>query len=471
VTGNKVEEGRLVISGGGASLSGGRLILSNSIYNNLASDGGAVQFTNAGTISGAGYIGDGFLRLFNTALGVVDADDSNGLSIFGDATAVSDGSESSNYNTGAVETTGTGGLTIHGVFDNAGVLSANGVGALTLDGALVTGGGIVQTVGGGSIILENNAAIANQTELLISAGGALTTTAGDTADAAETSVFNHGMIGVAGDSVLIVSGSWRNSADIELTGGAGAASVLDIRAGGDWQLLGDGTVALNGFGDRIVSGGADTTLDNHGNTIGGFGQLGDFRMTIDNDANGVIEATVGTLTIKAAGSLHNAGSMIATSTGDMLIDASVTNDGRMIANSGGVVDATEEVLGAGLAAIDGAGAIEFGNVDENNVAFRGRAMGTLIVDHSAPSGQGDAFDGEISGFAAGDTIDLRDLAFNSGQMSVNPSTLSALDASLVVNNGATDSAAFHLLGAYTSAEFQFAGDGHGGTAITLAKPV
>jgi hypothetical protein len=96
-------------------------------------------------------------------------------------------------------------------------------------------------------------------------------------------------------------------------------------------------------------------------------------------------------------------------------------------------------------------------------------MGKLIIDSSTPSEGGDAFTGDISGFAVGDRIDLRDLAFHSGQMSVSPSTFGALNASLVVSNGTIDSAAFDLIGAYTSGEFHFAGDGHGGTAITLVK--
>lgn len=471
VTSHKFEQGILAILPGGASLTGGRLILSDSIDNLVLSDRLATQFTNGGTISGAGFIGDGLLRLFNTAAGVVDANDSAELSILSDDTGIGAGSETADENVGIMETTGSGGLMFSGALENSGVLSASGAGALTLDAALITAGaGVVQAVGGGSIVLEDNSVIANQSELVISAGGALTTTAGDAGDAVETNVFNHGTIDVAEHSVLIVGGIWQNSGAIDL-GDSEGAGVLEIRGGGDWRLLGDGTITLDGLGDRIASAGAGTKLDNHSNTIDGFGQLGDLRMTIDNDAGGVIEASGGTLTIKALGSLDNAGSMIATSTGDMVIDASMVNDGWMIANSGGAIDAARQVLGAGLAAIDGAGAIEFGNVDENNVAFRGRAMGTLIVDHSTPAGHGDAFDGEISGFAAGDTIDLRDFAFNAGHMSLGPSAFGAVDASLILSNGATVSADFHLLGTYTSGEFQFAGDGHGGTAITLAKPV
>jgi hypothetical protein len=54
-------------------------------------------------------------------------------------------------------------------------------------------------------------------------------------------------------------------------------------------------------------------------------------------------------------------------------------------------------------------------------------------------------------------------------MSHSLSTFGSRDAVLIVSDGTADSAAFHLLGAYTGGEFRFASDGYGGTAITLAR--
>ena len=134
------------------------------------------------------------------------------------------------------------------------------------------------------------------------------------------------------------------------------------------------------------------------------------------------------------------------------------------------------MFGNGLAEIEGTGSIEFGAEADNDVAFSGTAAGTLILDNSTPSGADDPFFGSISGFAmakkTSDTIDLRDLAFNAGTMTVDASSgFGALDASLVVNNGTTTSAALYLLGAFTANEFKFSNDTHGGTDITLVKPV
>ena len=90
---------------------------------------------------GAGTIGDGWLRVFNPTIGVIDADDSKGLTILCDSAAVSAMSESANFNAGTIETTGAGGLTITGALTNSGVLAADGSGALTLTGTTLSNGG------------------------------------------------------------------------------------------------------------------------------------------------------------------------------------------------------------------------------------------------------------------------------------------------------------------------------------------
>jgi hypothetical protein len=370
-------------------------------------------------------------------------------------------------------------LTISGVFDNGGILSANGVGALTLDGALVNGGGgIVQTVGSGVIILEDDAVITNQTDLTIAAGGTLTTTDGDTGDVVEATVFNQGTINVTDDSTLIVDGHWQNSSVINLDG-TGDPTLIQIQGGNTWELLGDGTVTLNGVGTGIVSGGPNAQLDNKTETIAGSGSIGDANMTVNNNAGATIEATGGTLTIDATAYnsgtnsdyIYNAGVMEAASTGALTIEAAMSNFGRLIASSGGFIDALGQVFGNGLAEIEGASAIAFAQEVDNDVVFSGKAAGALILNNSTPSEANDPFYGSISGFAAGDRIDLADLAFNKGTMSVAPASgFGTLDASLVVSNGVTTSTSLYLLGGYTSGEFRFKNDGSGGTDITLVKP-
>ncbi len=73
------------------------------------------------------------------------------------------------------------------------------------------------------------------------------------------------------------------------------------------------------------------------------------------------------------------------------------------------------------------------------------------------------------GFAEGDTIDLRDFAYNSANTALDPtkSGFSALDGGIVLNNGSAQSAAIYVEGDYTSTylasqnlKFQFSSDGH-----------
>ena len=79
-------------------------------------------------------IGDGSLRLYNSPVGRINANQAVGLTIVADADAVAAGAENTNYNAGTVATSGSGGLTIDGAFNNAGILEALGTGALTING-------------------------------------------------------------------------------------------------------------------------------------------------------------------------------------------------------------------------------------------------------------------------------------------------------------------------------------------------
>jgi hypothetical protein len=127
---------KLEIYGGvnkGASVDGGFILLSNSAENSIVSDGAGTQFSNHAIIRGSGTIGDGLLRLYNSPVGRINANQAVGLTIVADAAAVAAGAENTNYNAGTVATTGAGGLTIDGAFNNAGILEALGTGALIIN--------------------------------------------------------------------------------------------------------------------------------------------------------------------------------------------------------------------------------------------------------------------------------------------------------------------------------------------------
>jgi hypothetical protein len=289
----------LEIFGNGASVDGGLVLLSNSAENSIVSDGAGTQFSNLAIIRGSGTIGDGWLRLYNSPVGRINANQPVGLTIVADANAVAAGTENVNYNAGTILTSGSGGLTIDGTFNNAGTLEALGTGAPIINGenlatnpGIDRGGGIVEVFAGGSIILENNAEVIQQAYISIAAGGLMRTSNGDTADIVENNLISSGSFNVRFDSTAILEGTWQNSGAVNLNGSAAGAAQVEIEAGKNWTLLNGGTVTLNGFNDSIISQGAGTELRNRGNTIQGAGTIGDTNMTIENDYGSTINAMV-----------------------------------------------------------------------------------------------------------------------------------------------------------------------------------
>ena len=478
---------KLEIYGSGASLDGGSVLLSNSAENSIVSDGAGTQLSNHSIIRGSGTIGDGWLRLYNSPVGRINANQAVGLTIVADAAAVAAGTENVNYNAGTIATTGAGGLTIDGTFNNAGILEAMGTGALTINGenlatnpGVDSGGGIVEAFAGGSIVLENNAEVIQQAYISIAAGGTMRTTNGDTADIVEDNLISSGIIQRRMPIRLRSwKGTWQNSGAVNLNGSAAGAAQIEIEAGKNWTLLDGGTTTLNGFNDSIVSQGAGAELRNRGNTIQGAGTIGDTNMTIDNDygstINAMVEGSFKTLTLDATAFnpttqttfINNGGTMEASAGATLDIDSAMFNSQYLIANSGSTVDAQDAVFGPGLSIIRGNGSIEFGAEADNDVKYAQGSGGQLILDDSAQ------FFGNIYQMTVGDSVDLRDFAFNSA----NPSAMKvggdsrlweSLDAALQITNGTSLSSNLFLEGDYQSASWAFKSDGHGGTTITLA---
>jgi fibronectin-binding autotransporter adhesin len=469
----------------GAAVSGGLILLSNSAQNFIISDGAGTQFSNFSVIRGGGTIGDGWLRLFNSPVGRINANQAVGLTIVADASAVAAGTENANYNAGTIATTGAGGLTIDGAFGNAGILEAMGPGALTIGGqhlatnpGVYAGGGIVEALAGGLIVLKNNAEVTSQAYILIATGGLMRTTSGDTADVVTNNFINNGRFNVAANSTAIVDATWQNFGAVNLNGSAAGAAQIEIEAGNDWTLLDAGTVTLNGFNDAITSQGAGAELRNRGNTIQGAGTIGDANMTIENDygsvINAMVEGTFKTLTLHATAYdpatqttfINNGGTMEASSGATLDIDSAMYNSQYLIANSGSIVDAQEAVFGPGLSIIRGSGSIEFHAEADNDVRYAQGSGGQLILDDSAQ------FFGNIYQMAVGDSVDLRDFAFNGANPSAmkvgGDSGFGSLDGALQIANGTSLSSNLFLEGNYQSAAWTFKSDGHGGTTVTLA---
>jgi hypothetical protein len=478
---------KLEMFGTGATVwNSGGITLSNSTDNELVSNGAGTAIAINTKLSGAGVIGDGWLRLVNHLGGTINASASSSLTVVADASAVANGSEKENYNDGTMENTGSGGMIFSGgTFTNAGYLVEDGAGALTLKGLDIdTGGGIVRDVAG-TIVLQGNSQITNQAYVSIAAGTTLTTSAGDIDDAVYSNVLNSGAVNVVAGSTLGAEGHWTNGGSVNI-GSSAAGATLAVEAGNSLQLLGAGTVNMLNASDKIVSAGAGALLQDRGNDITGGGVIGDANMEVEIAAGAKIDATLASglvLNAEAQSSgggvfLYNAGVLQSDSAVGLTLDAAIDNPGQMIADSGGKIFADDAVYGAGVTTINGTGSAEFHGEVDNDIHYGAVAGGDLILDSSH------LFTGRIWNMIAGDTVDLRDFAYVAGSTKVDASTsaFGPLDGTLYVTNGTTDSTPLYLQGDFTPAyltanhlAFQFASDGHliGGTSSdgTLVKLV
>src|SRR4029077_1069186 len=163
----------------------------------------------------------------------------------------------------------------------------------------------------------------------------------------------------------------------------------------------------------------------------------------------------------------NGGTMEASAGAMLDIESAMYNSQYLIANAGSTVHAQDAVYGPGLAIIRGTASIEFGAEADNDVRYAQGSGGHLILDDSAQ------FFGNIYQMAVGDSIDLRDFAFNSANPSAmkvgGDSGFSTLDGALQITNGTSLSSNLFLEGNYQSAAFTLKSDAHGGTNITLAS--
>ena len=86
--------------------------------------------------------------------------------------------------------------------------------------------------------------------------------------------------------------------------------------------------------------------------------------------------------------------------GGLVIDSALVNFGSLWADGGNI---TLHGAVSGSATISGVATLEFGAASDQHVIFDSSAAGTLKPD------AGSNFSGSVSGFGAGDALDLRDL--------------------------------------------------------------
>ncbi|MEP6967597.1 MAG: hypothetical protein ABI906_05915, partial [Pseudomonadota bacterium] len=382
--------------------------------------------------------GSGRLTLLNRSAGVIDAS--------GDQALILNTAGRVLYNSGLIEGTGAGGLTIKNtvVFNgypvSDGVILARAGSEVRLRGAALFGG-TLESIGSGKIVTGRAGASRGFHNEL---------------DGRTYAVNNQARLLVADDTSLALQGEIHNTGRITLGARAHFADLIINTSNA--TLTGGGSVRLRGdAGDRFYGAAATATLTNVHNRIGGGGLLGAGVLTLINQAGGVIVAGGASALVIDTGArtLVDAGTIKATGSGGELILSAVDNTGTLQA-VGGDLTVNGAVTGNGSAIIRG-GTLAFGSSFTENVIFTG-TTGVLELAQSQNS------TGALRGFSltGGTSLDLRDIAF----VSANEATYSGNHHSgvLTVTDG-THTAHITLIGDYTGGAFVASSDGQGGVSI------
>ncbi len=332
----------LVVGATSLTLSGTGTILLGGLSNNTVTGAtGASVLNNTGNlIEGAGQLGAGTLTFINGAAGVVDADSQAGLVL----------------NTGTV------------TISNSGLLEATGSGGLTLDSNVNNGASGKITAAGGDVYAQGGT-ISGGT-LSASAGCTIVTT-NSTLNGTAHELTIDGNVAVADNSSLSVLGTIANTGTIAMLASHGYGVTLYVgptAAAGTTTLTGAGALALSDdASNSVVAGFAGDTLVNLNNTISGAGQIGNGgSLTIVNDAT--IDANgVDTLVINTADTVTNNKLIEATGRGGLLLEATVQDAKGTISAAGGVVTLQNADIVGGLLEASGGGYI----LDNSNLTLDG----------------------------------------------------------------------------------------------------
>ena len=304
-----------VIGAAGVTLNGtGTLEMSNNAGNRIYGAAGTDVLTNSTEIiQGAGQLGAGTLTFINSASGTVDANLTATLVLNTGANVVT--------NSGLLESTGGGGLVIQSTTVNNsthGLVSAAG-GNVYLQGATLQGG-TLSSSGGAAIVVQSS-----QT-------GTLDGTAHKVTNTGTVDINNQGTLSllnsIVNDGVIALQSSNQNT-DLIID-----SATVTLTGGGTLSLSSNG-------GNRIYGASATNVLDNVNNTITGAGQLGVGTLTLINAAAGIIDASAATsLVLNTSGEVvTNSGLIESTSTGGLVIQSTTINSstgGTILAASGNV---------------------------------------------------------------------------------------------------------------------------------------
>ncbi|MET3552384.1 Ig-like domain-containing protein [Burkholderia sp. 567] len=277
----------------------------------------------------------------------------------------------------------------------------------------------------------------------------------------EPVVQNAGVMTVSDGAMLPIGGIVENTGTIALgsTGDITRFEILPKSA----TLEGGGHVTLSDDAHNVVFGSTpDATLVNVDNTITGAGQLGAGQLTLVNEGTIVADGANALVIDTGTHAVANAGTLEATGSGGLVIESAVNNTGNLWANNGNLT-IHGDVTGAGSATISGGATLEFGGASAENTTFADGAAGTLKLDHSA------GFTGTVSGFGAGDALDLTDVLFGDHTTLSFTANDTGTGGTLTVSDGA-HTAQVALQGNLAGGSFQLSHDQGSGTVVTYVPP-
>ncbi|MEM5389553.1 Ig-like domain-containing protein [Paraburkholderia phymatum] len=272
---------------------------------------------------------------------------------------------------------------------------------------------------------------------------------------------NAGVMTLNDGAMLPLGGTIDNTGTIALAS-TGHETDLEVLVR-DATLKGGGTVTLSDDSHNVIFGGtADATLINVDNTISGAGQIGAGQLSLVNGGTIVANGTHSLLIDTGTNAVVNTGTLEATGAGGLEINGAVANSGNLWANGGNLM-VHGDVTGSGNAIISGAATLEFGAASAVNATFADGAAGTLKLDQAA------GFTGTVSGFAAGDTLDLADV-LNSDHTTLSfAANATGTGGTLTVSDG-VHTANISMQGNLSGAGFHLAHDQGSGTIVTYVAP-
>jgi hypothetical protein len=432
---------------------------------------GAVAVGNFGTIQGTGSNGIGILSRGNGAGAISNAQ--SGMISGGEFGVVVESGSNTVNNLGTIAGASSGGIYLAGA--SAGMV-VNGAGDAT--GALISGGlaGVRMNSAAETVVNYGDVAATaiNGTGIDLTSGRV--TNFGMIAAPSATAVYvrygtftNFGMVegrvtgvelalgtGAAGSGRVTVSGTVIGATGIDVAPGVSAGQTVAV--GGTVMGTSGTAVALAGGTDRLIVDHAAV----FGGTVNGGGGGSVLEIAVSETASDTSAAIGGqgaaffnlnNVTDFSVLQIDPGGG--ANASGPPLSFGTLINQGQIDLEPGNSLTfaAVASAPNTGTINVEGTGLLNFtGAVAAQTIAFEGAAG---LVKIAQPT----EFFGTVTGFAAGNTIDLPGGIASNPVYSGGVLSLSYLGATVALD----------VTTAYASPQFQLASDSFGGTDITVAQ--